>query len=394
MRYTIDNYTSIVFSGINYKLPNIQISIIDKLVKELGISTIKVIEDENEETPRKSHQFSGKKFNSNSLSSSRYKSKIDETWKGVPEFKITKIEKSEGIDQIIKEIRVCLNKISNKNYHSQKEAIFNFINSVNNLHEKEGINNQKTKVNKEENKEIIKNKEVIKNKDKENNNIINPFGLLDEEDDEEDDEEEQHNEYNKIQDNNNNCSLDLKKVAQSIFDIASSNKFYSELYAELYQELINKYDYFKEYVTNLIEEYYKSMDLIVSVDPNKDYDKYCENNKQNDKRKALSTFIVNLMKKDVIAKKDVLNLIIKLQEKIMLFVDIDEKSNSIDEITENIYLLITMINLKELNCKDYTDKIIKNIEICSSYKVKEHKSISNRAIFKYMDILDSINKVK
>lgn len=368
MRYTIDNYTSIAFSGINYKLPEIQISIIDKLVKELGISTIKVIEDENEERPRQSHQFSGKKFNSNSLSSSRYKGKIDEQWKGVPEFKVTKIEKSEGIDQIIKDIRVCLNKISNKNYDSQKEAIFNYINSVNNSYKKENIDNEKTKTKNEENN--IKENNLKDNK-------INPFGLL-----EEDDDDEEELQITK------ECSLDLKKVAQSIFDIASSNKFYSELYAQLYQELIDKYDFFKEYVTNLIDDYYKSMDLIELVDSNKDYDKYCENNKQNDKRKALSTFIVNLMKKGVIEKKNVLNLIIKLQEKIMVFVDTDDKTNNIDEITENIYIMTTLINLKELNCKEYTDKIVKNIEICSSYKVKEHKSISNRAIFKYMDILD------
>jgi len=369
MRYTIDNYTSIAFSGINYKLPEIQISIIDKLVKELGISTTKVIEDENEEKPRQAqHSFSAKKYGSNSLSSSRYKSKIDEQWKGVPEFKVTKIEKSEGIDQIIKDIRVCLNKISNKNYDSQKEAIFNFINSVNNSYKKENTDDEKTKTKKEE------------SNNKENNlkdNKINPFGLL-----EEDDDDEEELQVTK------ECSLDLKKVAQSIFDIASSNKFYSELYAQLYQELIEKYDFFKEYVTNLIEDYYKSMDLIELVDSNKDYDKYCENNKQNDKRKALSTFIVNLMKKGVIEKKNVLNLIIKLQEKIMVFVDTDDKTNNIDEITENIYIMTTLINLKELNCKEYTDKIVKNIEICSSYKVKDHKSISNRAIFKYMDILD------
>ena len=373
MRYTIDNYTSIAFSGINYKLPEIQISIIDKLVKELGISTTKVIEDENEEKPRQSqHSFSTKKYGSNSLSSSRYKSKIDEQWKGVPEFKVTKIEKSEGIDQIIKDIRVCLNKISNKNYDSQKEAIFNFINSVNNSYKKENTDDEKTKTKKEE------------GNNKENNlkdNKINPFGLL-----EEDDDDEEELQVTK------ECSLDLKKVAQSIFDIASSNKFYSELYAQLYQELIEKYDFFKEYVTNLIEDYYKSMDLIELVDSNKDYDKYCENNKQNDKRKALSTFIVNLMKKGVIEKKNVLNLIIKLQEKIMIFVDTDDKTNNIDEITENIYIMTTLINLKELNCKEYSDRIVKNIEICSSYKVKDHKSISNRAIFKYMDILDFIKK--
>jgi hypothetical protein len=353
MLYTIDNYSNITFSGINYKLPEIQLSIIQKLIKDLNISTTNIVEDENEEKPKNQNSFSIKKYNT--LSSYRNKNKIDESWKGVPEFKITKIEKSEGIDLIIKDIRVCLNKISNKNYDSQKELIIQFINSVN--------------------KNISKNNS-IDNKENDNKDIKNPFNLLDEEDEENDEE----------------CSLDLKKVAQSIFDIASSNKFYSELYAELYKELIEKYIFFKDYIVNLLNDYYNSMDLIEIIDSNKDYDKYCENNKQNDKRKALSTFIINLMKKTVIMKKDVLHLIIKLQDKVMSLVDIDDKNGNVDEITENIYILITMINLKELNCKDLSDKIIENIEICSNYKVKDHKSISNRAIFKYMDILDIIKK--
>ena len=41
--------------------------------------------------------------------------------------------------------------------------------------------------------------------------------------------------------------ISLKKIAQFIFDIASTNKFYSALYVDLYLELINKSSILKKY---------------------------------------------------------------------------------------------------------------------------------------------------
>jgi hypothetical protein len=92
----------------------------------------------------------------------------------------------------------------------------------------------------------------------------------------------------------------MLRIANSIFDIASTNKFYSELYAILYKELTGKFPVFKEIIIRFISQYLENIGKIQFIDSNKDYDLYCENNKLNDKRKAMSAFLVNLMKLELI----------------------------------------------------------------------------------------------
>jgi hypothetical protein len=390
MRYTLQDYSDVLFTGYKYELPEKTQNIIVNLTKELGVviaaamaaSTVSHQQDDDfkrqgfhhnkrsksgrftkeslrdsrlgsEGTPTEPPGGAKRQFSIDSLrttcggsrlqylladpnglsteNDSRFKQRnerSDESWKGAPAFKATKIEKKEGADLLMNEIRVCLNKISNKNYEQQRDAICKCI------------------------------QEVL----------------------EEQDEEVQ--------------LKNVKMIAQSIFDIASSNKFYSEIYAGLYRELIEKYVFFSDYISNVITEYYEGIDKIEFVDSNKDYDKYCENNKLNDKRKAMSTFIVNLMRQQVLPKNEVLDLIISIQNKIIENIDAEDKTNWIDEVTENLYILISLVAQdQDTNGGSIEEQVIKirnNVELCSKFKVKDHKSVSSRAIFKYMDILELI----
>lgn len=45
---------------------------------------------------------------------------------------------------------------------------------------------------------------------------------------------------------NNITNDEMIKVSSTIFDIASTNRFYSKIYAELYSELIKKYEIMRE----------------------------------------------------------------------------------------------------------------------------------------------------
>ena len=136
----------------------------------------------------------------------------------------------------------------------------------------------------------------------------------------------------------------------------------------------------------------ESIDKIIYVEASVDYDKYCNNNKDNDKRRATTVFMVNLMKKNLFDKTSVLNIVIKLQDLVLSFIDQENKTNEIDEITENISLFISSSNKEFIN-EDKWETVINNIIFCSQLKVKEHLSISSRSIFKYKDIIDLIKKL-
>jgi hypothetical protein len=243
----------------------------------------------------------------------------------VPAFTPTKIETKEGIEKRIDEFRILLNKISSKNYETQRDLIFNKMEEI-----------------------FLINEERSK--------------------------------------------ADLEKVASTIFDIASANKFYSDLYADLYVELINKYEIFDDLLDGLIEKYYDSLKNIYYVDHNMDYDGFCNYTKTNDLRKAMASFIVNLMKKGAIEKEKVLDLILSIQKLLREYIDSDNRSNEVDEIIENLFLLLTQ-SCSIMNKEEkWSSNILPQINETSKLKSKDCKSLSSRAVFKCMDILDNLKK--
>ena len=318
--YNLDNYKNIIVSGYDYKLSETITNIIANLSNELGV-TFK----ENTKSNNIQEEYTGenKKYSKRNFGNKRVKPVVDEEqWEKIKAFKSTQIEQKEGIEKLINDVRVCLNKISNKNYETQRDAIIQYI------------------------KEIIENKET---------------------------------------------DTELFKIKKSIFEIASTNKFYSELYALLYKDLINTFECFKENIEPFINEYIDSIQNINYVDPKVDYDKYCDYNKENDKRKAMSAFIVNLSKNDIVEKNTVINKIIYLEELVLNYCDIENKTNEVEEITENLFILITK-SLSMLVNESNWEIVINNIKQLAQMKTKEHKSLSSRSLFKYMDILDFIKK--
>ena len=340
--YSLEDYTSIMSNGYDYVLPENVINIIKQLTNDLGI--LEPINTQDEKKKKYENDRTHRDFkyrDSNNFNTKRNKNAVEPTWEKLPSRRPTKIEKKEGIEKTINDIRTCLNKISNKNYDSQRDLILKYIEELNNA---------------------VKTSTI-------------------------DEEEQQEQQEIKAPEEN----VELIKVANAIFDIASNNKFYSEIYANLYKELINKFEIFDKIISKYVEQYLDSIKQIKYVDSNEDYNKYCENNKLNDKRKAMSAFIINLMKNQIIQKEKVLDIILMLQNLVFEYVDVDNKTNEVDEITENIFIFSTMSATEFVNVPEW-DNIKSNIVKCSQYKAKEHKSISSRAIFKYMDILDFFKK--
>ena len=78
----------------------------------------------------------------------------------------------------------------------------------------------------------------------------------------------------------------------------------------------------------------------------------------------------------------------------ILITNIDNPENTQinDEIVENIFIILT--DASELLHKMPIWESLKiQINIISKYKSKDHKGISSRAIFKYMDMATIVNKI-
>lgn len=326
-----EEFSELLFNGYDYKLPDSVIENLDNLVSELGINinstSVRNSEASSSSGFKKPHQSVFKRSKSSSGMTTTQNTN-DDAWGRMKEFKTTKIEKKEGTEKIFNEIRGCLNKISEKSYQSQLENIKQFI------------------------KEVIGEDEI----------------------------------------NDDTTKLEfLEKIAIFIVDVASSNKLNSVLYSNLYKELMLLYPVFRGFIDNILGRYIESIKNIKYVDHNIDYDLFCDNNKENDKRKAVVVFMINLMNIDVLTKENIRDIILCLQDQLLLFMQEQNRVNEVDEITENIFIFITMLG-KTVLLKDEWSQIINNIEKMSKYKTKDNNNLSSRALFKYMDMLDIIRK--
>ena len=185
---------------------------------------------------------------------------------------------------------------------------------------------------------------------------------------------EEDNEENKI------------KMGDMIFDICSNNRFLSELYSELYVELVGQYDLFGDILDNFITVFKDSLNNIVYIDPDVNYDGFCEYNKLNEQRKSHSVFLVNLMKHDMITKQSIMDLIVTLQERSLVYIDQENKTHEVCEITENLFLFITVSKDFLKSEPVWNEKIMANISNFASLKARDHISLSSRCVFKYMDM--------
>ena len=132
---------------------------------------------------------------------------------------------------------------------------------------------------------------------------------------------------------------ELNKISVNIFDIASSNRYYSKIYADLYSELSCNFNFMKLAYEENISRFTDLFNNIEYVDPSENYDRFCEINKINEKRKSLASFYFNLMVNGIILKSQIIGITRNLLNNVYNFILIDNKKNEVDELTETISIL-------------------------------------------------------
>ena len=359
-QYTLQDFNTIIWGGFSSDLKDSGvIELISSLADKVGapsyIKTPVFPKREKQEKMDNNNKFDNKQNvlptaasssagnNGNSRRGRNNPSQItDDDWNMIRKFQKTELRKAEGIEKRIDTIRSLLNKLTETTYDVVKNEIFDEV------------------------KEII-------------DNAASPASEGEEVD---------------ATDATTPCVVDeenITKIANSIFNTASSNIFYSALYSKIFKELMNYHEVFKCVFEKSFSEFVGLFKKIDYIDPSVDYNKFCENTKTNDKRRAMSTFIVNLMAEGVLHPDKVVEIIMELQEIISSYIKLANKTNELEELNENIFILVT--NGKDvLSSHEEWERIISKIKFLSVLKVKmkEYPSVNNKLIFKNMDILEEL----
>jgi len=180
----------------------------------------------------------------------------------------------------------------------------------------------------------------------------------------------------------------MLKIGNSIFEIASNNRFYSKLYADLYTSLIHNYEIMRTIFETNLNSFMELFNCIEHADPDQDYDKFCKVNKNNERRKAFSLFFVNLKKNGIISESRIIELIYGLFEQLTSFILIENKKEEVDELTENIAILYNKELFEKCTNKIGDENFPQIINRLAHSKVKTYPSLSNKSIFKFMDLIE------
>ena len=196
----------------------------------------------------------------------------------------------------------------------------------------------------------------------------------------------------------------LPLVADALFTIASGNAFYSSLYADLYGNLSGTHEVLLSTLESHLDGVGALFDSIEWCDPNDDYDRFCDINKTNDKRRALALFCVNLMKRGLVPVDRVEAMIVSLESRLVESVDGEGAAPVNEELSELLFaLVVNAADPSHLNThaerkawfrswrvkpcvEEYTRKI-------AGMKARDHPGLSNKAVFKHMDMQDSLRKL-
>ena len=348
IQYTKEDFNKILNDGFTYNLDAETMKIIQSISDQVGapeyIRTPKFEKRDYNNSEKYTSSGGGNMQGGQGVSSGArkpYKERAQEItdadWESIRQFQATVIAKKQGIDASIDQIRKHLNKMTAKTYDTLKEQIIKEIKSITT-----------------------------------DNNVDSPE-LLEE----------------------------LNKIGDSLFTIASGNSFYSKLYADLYKDLMDVFDtngqakqnhnFMEVIFKNNFLKFRSLFDKIDYCSPDKDYDTFCNNTKTNQKRRALSLFYVNLMKLGALEEEQIIIIIKDLQKYMLDTIKQADSKDIVDELVEVIFILIT--NGNSTLCKNEEwENIMDFVKQISVMKNTAHPSITNKTIFKHMDILDTVEK--
>ena len=248
-------------------------------------------------------------------------------WEEIRNFKATQLEKKEeGVEKDIDEIRGLLNKLTEANYEDMSKNILCCLSNI-----------------------------IDKNCDRE----------------------------------------ELEKIGKAIFEIGSINKFWSSIYAKLYKTMMTSFPIMVDIYQSNFNSFMELFKTIRHVSAEENYDEFCNVNKENEKRRSMSSFFVHLMNNEVIKVSEIFNIISDLKD--MMFVEMakENKKVEVEEIAENIVILIEQ-GKDKLDC-DLEEKVNMDWESCTEFveemasmKPVNYPSLSNKVIFKFMDLEDEL----
>lgn len=132
-----------------------------------------------------------------------------------------------------------------------------------------------------------------------------------------------------------------QSVAQLMFSLASANRMYAVTFASLCGEWMTQHAWFREFIDTQLAQWtqHYHASVLVYVDADDDYDAFCENNKANEKRRALTAFYQQLVIQQHVPMSVAQDMLMTLLQWMTDHVQQDEFRHCLDDWVEHVAIL-------------------------------------------------------
>ena len=334
-KYTLQQTTTILFAGFNYVLSDDTINVFNFLTAQIGSNAFinnnvfQKRERENDKEKDKDDLDQGFKLDKKKKRGNKGMEVLTEDWDNIRSFQATKIEQKSGLDAMINKLKLAMSKLSKDRYLLCKDQI---IEALTEIFEAEPI-----------------------------------------------------------------TSVLTERIGNTMFDVILSNKTLLKLYSDMYADLLCSYDWLRQSLNNRFIKYLDLFKDMKYFDPDQDYDKFCDMNVINEKRKLTSQLFVYLALNGLIPRSSIYELLVSLLRTMTEYINQPDKKFEVDEIAENMAILFNKEIIKTVeDSVDYDKKlyiinnltIIELITVFAKSKAKDYRSLSNKSIFKCMDLVE------
>lgn len=334
-KYNLQQVNAIMFAGFEYHIPDETINVFNFLTAKIGSNAFvnsNVFQKREVKVPNDEHSFDrdqGFKPDKRKRKGNKGMEVSNEDWDSIRSFQTTKIEQKSGLDALVDKLKLSMSKLTKDKYILIRDQIVGVLNEI---------------VEAEEDPVIL-----------------------------------------------------IQKIGNIMLDIVLSNKTLLKLYADLYSDLLGSYDWLRQSIDNHFADYLDLFKDMKYFDPDKDYDKFCDMNVTNEKRKLTSQLFVYLALNGLLPRLSIYERLVSLLRTMSEYINLPDKKFEVDEITENMAILFNKEIIKTVEDADDYDEdlyiinglnIIELITVFAKSKAKDFKSLSNKSIFKCMDLVE------
>ena len=178
------------------------------------------------------------------------------------------------------------------------------------------------------------------------------------------------------------CKEDMSKVYSVVFEMILSNRFYIQSYVTMFLCIMHEWPILKEELDKRIQKHKEDI-FQVEVCDTTEYDKFCRLKTLHEYQRTTTQFMIYLTLQDSLDTSMLKQFYDEIKQYIQEGIQQSSQKGRVEEWVEHMYILTTLGNSILSVSK-------KELESMTTLSMKEYPGMSNKSMFRYMDMVENI----